>query len=149
MASPFDVFRKPHAVRVFTGATLVDGVMTPGVPLYSTITCSVQRIGKTQAEALTARGKRISDFRRIYTASKLPLSDEVAGTPAAVAPTESDLIEDVTDLVIPFTEGKGQAGQVSIDGLWYEVAERHPMQNGIINHYQYLLYRVNKNDQTV
>lgn len=149
MGSPLEVFRHPHAVRVLTPSTLVKGVMVPGAPLYATITASVQRIGRTQAELLTKQGKRISDYRRIYTDTKLPLSDEVAGTPAQGIPEESDLIQDVTGYIIPFTKGKGIAGQVDIGGVWYEVAERHPMQNGVINHYQYLLFRVLENDQTL
>lgn len=149
MGSPFDVFRKTHAVRVFTASTLVKGVMEPGNVINSSLTCSVQRIGKTQAELITARGKRISDFRRIYTDKKIPLSDEVVTGVAQGIPTESDLLETGTDLIIQIADGKGQAGEVFIDGNWYSVDERHPMQNGVINHYQYLLYRVNKNDQTV
>lgn len=149
MPSPLEVFRHPRAVRVLTPSTLVKGVMVPGDPLYATITASVQRIGRTQAEILTKNGKRISDFRRIYSDTKLPLSDEVAGTPTQAIPEDDDLIQDVTGFVIPFTKGKGIAGQVQIDGDWYEVAERHPMQNGVINHYQYLLFRVNENDQTL
>lgn len=148
-SNPLEVFRRPHAVRVFTASTLVKGVRVPGTALNATITCSVQRIGRTQAEILTKQGKHLSDFRRIYTDTKLPLSDEVAGEPISQIPEDDSLIEDDTDLVIPLIEGKGMPGQVMIDGRWYEVAERHPMQNGIINHYQYLLYRVLKNDQTV
>ena len=149
MTSPFDVFRKPHDVRVFTASTLVKGVMTPGTVIKSTIKCSVQKIGRTQAEMITARGKRVSDFRRIYTDSKIPLSDEIVTGVAPGIPTESDLLETGTDLIVQIADGKGQPGEVFIDGNWYAVDERHPMQNGVINHYQYLLYRVNKNDQTV
>lgn len=149
MPSPLEVFRHPRAVRVMTPSTLVKGVMVPGVPLYATITASVQRIGRTQAELLTKQGKRVSDYRRIYSDTKLPLSDEVAGTPAQGIPADDDLLQDETGLIIPFTKGKGIAGQVQIGDEWYEVAERHPMQNGIINHYQYLLFRVLENDQRV
>lgn len=148
MASPLDVFRKTHAARVFTGQTVVKGVMVPGTAIDTSIKCSVQKIGRTQQEILTARGKRISDFRRIYSDSKLPISEEqVAGVVSRI-PLPSDLLTAAGE-VIDVVDGKGQPGQVQIDGLWYEVAERHPMQNGVINHFQYLLFRVNANDQNI
>lgn len=149
MSSPLDVFRRIHQARVFTGATLVDGVQVPGTAIATTVLCSVQRIGRTQAEELTKQGKRISDFRRIYCEQKIPLSDEVVTGTSARIPLGDDMFETGTDLVIDTARGRAQAGQVFIDHDWYEVAERHPMQNGVINHYQYLLFRVNHNDQTV
>lgn len=148
MPSPLEVFRKPREVRVFSGTSLVKGVKVPGVQYDTTITSSVQRIGTTQAERLTKEGKRLSDFRRIYTSSRLPISEEeVVGTSVRV-PEEFDLVLENGE-VIDVHDGKGHPAQVKIDGLWYEVFERHPMQNGVINHYQYILYRVMPNDQNL
>lgn len=148
MASPLDVFRKPHAVRVFGQNTLIKGVMTPGPVLETTLTCSVQRIGSTQQQLITARGKRVSDFRRIYTDKKLPITEEAVTGSSVRVPEAYDLILD-DGSVIDIIDGKGPAGQVMIDGIWYEVDQRHPMQNGVINHYQYLLVRVLHNDQSL
>lgn len=148
MASPLEIFRKPHEVRVFTGSTLVKGVLVPGVGYDTTITCSVQRIGKTQAEELTTRGKRLSDFRRIYTSSRLPISEEEVTGVSRRTPNEDELVV-ASGEVIDVIDGKGVPARVKIDGLWYAVQERHPMQNGVINHYQYLLYRVIENDQNL
>lgn len=148
MASPLEVFRKPHAVRVFGKNTLVKGVITPGPALESSLTCSVQRIGSTQQEQITARGKRVSDFRRIYTDKRLPITEEAVTGSSVRVPEPFDLVM-ADGSVIDVVDGEGPAGQVMIDGIWYEVDQRHPMQNGVINHFQYLLVRVMRNDQSL
>lgn len=147
MASPFDVFRKPHDVIVFAPDTSVEGVVRRGSFTTTTIRCSVQRLSRTEIIDLTSRGKRVSDVRRIYTASKLPVTGEPVRGLVSRVPEEADLIDALSDQVIDIDfdavpVAKCPAARVMIDGRWYEVQQRIPMQNGIINHFEYRLYRV-------
>lgn len=150
MASPFDVFRKPHDVRLWLPDTVDEGVVSRGGFLTSSIRCSVQRLGRTEIIDLTTRGKRVSDVRRIFTASKLPVTGEpVLGTSQRII-DEADIIDNASGFAIDFEFDpvplkKCPAAWVMVEGRWFEVGQRIPMQNGIINHFEYRIYRVTEN----
>lgn len=110
-------FRKPHAVRSPSSGQYVDGEWQEGSYTESTGYFSVQSIKDTQEIEHLAEGRRIDDYRRLYSDEKLQVTNDGA-------------------------EGDGiQPALVQIDGFWYELTHREPWQNGIIPHYKYYCVR--------
>lgn len=160
MASPFDVFRKPHDVAVYGASTLVEGVLMPGqIYLPEPPRFSVQRIGRNTTTLLVEQGKIPTDYRRLYGSVWLPKEGE-AVVRSVVATPEAD------DLILPSGEvlrffGKHEldrqvlvndqcpAARIKIEGWWCAVETRITMQNDVINNYEYLCYRLPADDQTV
>lgn len=110
-------FRKPHAVKIPTEAIYEHGELLPATYTDSTGYFSVQSIKDTQEIEHLAEGRRIDDYRRLYSGDKLQVTNDGA-------------------------EGEGiQPAMVQIDGFWYELTHREPWQNGIIPHFKYYCVR--------
>lgn len=107
-------FRKPHTVRTPSAGRYVNGEWVEGSYTETTIQCSVQAIKSNQEVEALAEGRRITDYRRIYTDAKLQTSDD-------------DHLKSPAIIVI--------------DGFEYEVKQRAPWQNGLIPHYMYYVVR--------
>lgn len=111
MSNPF---RRPYQVFTPSPSTLVNGVIVDGVITESTAYFSVQSIKDTQEIESLEEGRRLTDYRRLYSDTKLQITDDF---PMA------------------------QPALVVIDGFNYEVKHREPWQNGIIPHYKYYVVR--------
>ncbi|HGM5832521.1 TPA: hypothetical protein ACKP36_000893 [Serratia marcescens] len=107
-------FRRPYAVKTPSQSELINGVIVDGDMTDSVAHFSVQSIKDTQeVEALEA-GRRLTDWRRLYSDTKLQITDDFKMAQPAI---------------------------VVIDGFNYEVKHREPWQNGIIPHYKYYVVR--------
>ncbi len=145
--NPFSVFRREFPVRVYGPRLVAQGVMSGGLPVTTSIECSVQRIGRTLAQDLTARGLRVSDTRRLYSSQRLPTSREIVTFVEGVPEDDSLILPD--GRISQFSEGKGQPGEIEIDGIWYKMFDRREMLNGIINNYELIVTRTLPNDETL
>lgn len=114
MSNPF---RRPYKVLTPATSTLVNGVLVDGEMVDSQAYFSVQSIKDTQEIESLEAGRRLTDYRRLYSDTKLQITDDFDMAQPAI---------------------------VVIDGFNYEVKHREPWQNGIIPHYKY--YVVRKDD---
>lgn len=160
MASPFDVFRKPMEVVVYGAGALVDGVMTSGQPYHlDPPRFSIQRIGRNTTTILTAAGKRPSDYRRLYSDAWLPKEGEAVIDVVVAVPKEDDVKMPTGEVVrffgrddftrAPGTNDQCPAARIKIEGWWCAVETRVSMQNGIVDNYEYLCYRLPPDDQNL
>lgn len=113
-------FRKPHDVKTPDPSGYINGEFVDGKYSDSMGYFSVQSIKDTQEIEHLSEGRRIDDFRRLYSDTKLQVSNDGG---------EGDML---------------QPALVKIDGFWYELTHREPWQNGIVPHYKY--YAVRKYD---
>jgi len=107
-------FRRPFTVLTPTPSTLVNGVIVDGEMVESQAYFSVQSIKETQEVESLEAGRRLTDYRRLYSDTKLQITDDFDMAQPAI---------------------------VVIDGFNYEVKHREPWQNGIISHYKYYVVR--------
>ena len=110
-------FRRPHTILTPTKGGHVDGEWVAGGYVESSANFSVQSIKDTQEVEHLSEGRRISDYRRLYSDTKLQVTND--GGPG-------DLLQPVL---------------IVIDGFQYELTHREPWQNGIIPHYKYYCVR--------
>lgn len=113
-------FRKKHTIRTPLTGQYVNGEWKEGEFTTAEAFFSVQSIKDTQEIEHLAEGRRIDDYRRLYSDTKLQVTNDF-GAGDNISPS-----------------------QVEIDGFWYELTHREPWQNSIINHYKY--YAVRKYD---
>lgn len=111
MSNPF---RRPYKVLTPATSTLVNGVLVDGEMVDSQAYFSVQSIKDTQEIESLEAGRRLTDYRRLYSDTKLQITDDFDMAQPAI---------------------------VVIDGFNYEVKHREPWQNGIIPHYKYYVVR--------
>lgn len=111
MSNPF---RRPYKVLTPAPSTLVNGVIVDGEMVESQVYFSVQSIKDTQEIESLEAGRRLTDYRRLYSHDKLQITDDFPMAQPAI---------------------------VVIDGFNYEVKHREPWQNGIISHYKYYVVR--------
>lgn len=111
MSNPF---RRPYKVLTPAPSTLVNGVIVDGEMVDSQANFSVQSIKDTQEIESLDAGRRLTDYRRLYSDTKLQITDDFDMAQPAI---------------------------VVIDGFNYEVKHREPWQNGIISHYKYYVVR--------
>jgi hypothetical protein len=111
MSNPF---RRPYKVLIPATSTLVNGVLVDGEMVDSQAYFSVQSIKDTQEIESLEAGRRLTDYRRLYSDTKLQITDDFDMAQPAI---------------------------VVIDGFNYEVKHREPWQNGIIPHYKYYVVR--------
>lgn len=111
MSNPF---RRPYKVLTPATSTLVNGVLVDGEMVDSQAYFSVQSIKSTQEIESLEVGRRLTDYRRLYSDTKLQITDDFDMAQPAI---------------------------VVIDGFNYEVKHREPWQNGIIPHYKYYVVR--------
>lgn len=160
MPSPFDVFRKPHEVAVYGTSTLVDGIVMPGqIYLPDPPMFSVQRLGRNTTTELTAQGKNPTDYRRIYGSAWLPKEGEAVINSVVATPEPDDLILPSGEVIHffgkhefarqPLVNDQCPAARIKLEGWWCAVETRVTMQNGIVNNYEYLCYRLPADDQTI
>lgn len=109
MSNPF---RRPYKVLTPAPSTLVNGVIVDGEMVESQAYFSVQSIKDTQEIESLEAGRRLTDYRRLYSDDKLQITDDFDMAQPAI---------------------------VVIDGFNYEVKHREPWQNGIISHYNYVV----------
>lgn len=107
-------FRRPHAVKTPSQSELINGVIVDGAMTDSVADFSVQSIKDTQEVESLEAGRRLTDWRRLYSDVKLQITDDFKMAQPAI---------------------------VVIDGFNYEVKHREPWQNGIIPHYKYYVVR--------
>lgn len=107
-------FRKPHTVKTPSDGHYENGEWVEGGYTESIEYFSVQRVKNNQEIESLAEGRRITDYRRLYSDAKLQTTDDDSLT---------------------------QPCLVVIDGFDYEVKQRDPWQNGIIPHYMYYVVR--------
>lgn len=111
MSNPF---RRPYKVITPAPSTLVNGVIVDGEMVESQANFSVQSIKDAQEIESLEAGRRLTDYRRLYSDTKLQIADDFDMAQPAI---------------------------VVIDGFNYEVKHREPWQNGIISHYKYYVVR--------
>lgn len=111
MSNPF---RRPYKVLTPAHSTLVNGVIVDGEMVESQAYFSVQSIKETQEIESLEAGRRLTDYRRLYSDDKLQITDDFDMAQPAI---------------------------VVIEGFNYEVKHREPWQNGIISHYKYYVVR--------
>ncbi|CBX44524.1 conserved hypothetical protein [Erwinia phage phiEt88] len=107
-------FRRPYTVKTPSASKLVNGVVIDGAMTESIASFSVQSIKETQEIEALAEGRRLNDFRRLYSDTKLQITDDF---------------------------DMAQPALVTIDGADYEIKHREPWQNGIVPHYKYYVVR--------
>lgn len=110
-------FRRPYTVLTPSEGQYLNGEWVEGTYIESSALFSVQSIKDTQEVEHLAEGRRIDDFRRLYSDSKLQITNDGGS---------GDLL---------------QPALIVIDGFNYELIHREPWQNGIINHYKYYCVR--------
>lgn len=113
-------FRKPHDVKTPDTSGYRNGEFVRGQYSDSIVHFSVQSIKDTQEIEHLSEGRRIDDYRRLYSDTKLQVTNDNG---------EGDML---------------QPALVKIDDFWYELTHREPWQNGIVPHYKY--YAVRKYD---
>lgn len=143
---PFNKFRKPHDVIIVTDSYFKDGVVMPGERLRTSAKFSVQAIKNNQEIEAFNEGRRLSDWRRLYSDTRLPLAgDKIYFSQDLEANGDSLSTEDglaiTVGAFIGSKEGMSNPALVVIDGYEYEVMERISWQNGIISHYKYYVVR--------
>lgn len=120
MTSPFEFFRSPITLKSATPGTTVNGIWVPGAYTSSTITSSIQPLKGKEMECLP-EGRRLSEAFKMYTSSVL----------RTVGVSGSNL----------------NCDRVVFNGEEFDVWELMPWQNNlnfaIVNHYKYLILRVN------
>lgn len=110
-------FRRRHVIRTPLAGRYVNGEWSEGDFKTSEAFFSVQSIKDTQEIEHLAEGRRIDDYRRLYSDTKLQVTNDF-GSGDNLSPA-----------------------QVQIDGFWYELTHREPWQNGVIPHYLYYCVR--------
>lgn len=108
-------FRKPHNVTYQLPGQYVSGEWVAGEEQSSTIYCSVQPAKLGEDVLSLPEGRRISDYRRFYSDVLLPIPEDQEGQ---------------------------QPSLIYVGPDKYQIKERNPWQNGIINHYKYIAVRV-------
>ncbi len=107
-------FRRPYTVRTPSSGQYVNGEWQDGAYVESTTYFSVQSIKNTQEIEHLPEGRRIDDYRRLYSDTLLQItSDSALSQPVLIV----------------------------IGGHNYELTHREPWQNGIIPHYKYYCVR--------
>jgi len=143
---PFNKFRKPYQVFIVSDSFLDRGVLKPGTRFSTAANFSVQSIKNYQEIEGLREGRRLTDWRRLYSDVKIPLiGDQLFYGGALSAGDESLATEDGTIINIGANigsdKGMGNPAIVVIDGFEYEFIHREPWQNGIISHYKYYVVR--------
>lgn len=144
---PFNRFRRPYQVIITTDSRIERGVIKNGFEQPAVANFSVQEVKNAQEiEALAVAGRRLSDWRRLYTDTRLPLIEEEVFIESGDLSTDKSALatEDGRTIRVGAVVGKSGLGNpalVVIDGHRYEVVHRVPMQNGIISHYKYYVVR--------
>ena len=112
--SPFSVLRN-HTLTVHRkgAGAYVDGEFVPaGDALTFSIKCSVQNPTGEETETLP-EGRRTDDARILFT-----------------------------DTQLYSVNGNSNPDQVELDGTFYEVWDVRPWQNNLINHYRYIIQKI-------
>lgn len=144
---PFNRFRKPHDVIIITDSYFQDGVVMPGERIMTSAKFSVQAIKNNQEIEAFSEGRRLTDWRRLYSDTRLPLAGDKLMIGGGSLQGNSDLLATDSGEVIQVgafvgaKEGMSNPALVVIDGYEYEVIERVSWQNGIISHYKYYVVR--------
>lgn len=144
---PFNRFRKPHVVYVVSDSHIERGVIKPGLRIEASANFSVQSIKNTQEIEGLKEGRRLTDWRRLYSDTKIPLlGDEIFFSGGDLS-NGSDLLSTADGGIIRVgaqvgsEKGLGNPAIIVIDGFEYEFFHREPWQNGLINHYKYYVVR--------
>lgn len=143
---PFNKFRKDHQVIIVSDSYFKDGVIMPGERMYTKAKFSVQAIKNNEEIQGFAEGRRVSDWRRLYSDTKLPLAGDQLFVSASVGVNNGTLATEDGKVIavgayVGDKEGMSNPALVVIDGREYEVIERISWQNGIISHYKYYVVR--------
>lgn len=139
-------FRRPHDVFIVQDSKIVNGVIKPGDRVSASAMFSVQSIKDAQQIESLKEGRRLSDWRRLYSDTRLPLIGELVDiTSGDLTTSQGVLVSNNDELIHVGTyvgkSGMGNPAIVVIDGYEYEVIHREPWQNGIIPHYKYFVVR--------
>lgn len=140
-------FRKEHTVYIFSDSYLDKGVIKPGIKLKTSAFFSVQSVKNAESVEGLAEGRRLSDWRRLYSDVKLPMvGDEVRVYEPGVISSGSGVLSTASGSVIQVGVSVGENGMtapatVVIDGFEYTVQHRESWQNGVISHYKYFVVR--------
>lgn len=115
-------FRKPRNVNRYSSGSWVDGRWVPGTILSTfTIMASIQPASSKDMQSLP-EGRRDRSMYAMFTNTPLHIESIEAGTnPDVVALPDAD-------------------GIIS----FYEVTQNSDWQNGVINHYRYIVTRASK-----
>lgn len=144
---PFNGFRKEHDVFFVTDSVIEKGVIKPGQRIPGRAMFSVQAVRNTQEIEGLSEGRRLSDWRRLYSDKKLPLLGDEATVVSGELAANGDFVQVGENSYLVVGANVGQRGGLSnpaivmIDGFEYEVQHREPWQNGIISHYKYYVVR--------
>lgn len=144
---PFNKFRKEHDVFFITDSVIEKGVIKPGQKMPGKAMFSVQSIKNTQEIEGLSEGRRLSDWRRLYSDKMIPLVGDDVSVMAGELVANDKFIEVGAGLFLTVGAHLGEAGGMSnpatviIDGYEYEFIHREPWQNGIISHYKYYVVR--------
>lgn len=143
---PFNRFRKPHTVYVISDSEVVRGVIKPGARFVTSANFSVQSIKNTQEIEGLKEGRRLSDWRRLYSDTRIPLVGDQIFFGGDLTDGQTPLATDDGSIIrvganIGSEKGLGNPAIVVIDGFEYEFIHREPWQNGIISHYKYFVVR--------
>jgi len=144
---PFNRFRKDHDVIIVTDSQFKDGVVMPGERLRTSAKFSVQAIKNNQEIESFSEGRRLTDWRRLYSDTRLPLAGDKVYVESGVADANGNSLATDDGSIITVgayvgsKEGMSNPALVVIDGYEYEVIERVSWQNGIISHYKYFVVR--------
>ncbi len=139
-------FRRPHPVIIRTDSHIERGVIKPGIDILTSADFSVQMIKNGDEVQSMAQGRILSDWRRLYSDVRLPLLGDQMFIGGDLQAGESSLAT-ADGQIIRVGAQVGKSGMsnpalVVIDGFKYEVVNRFPWQNGIIDHFKYYVVRV-------
>ncbi|KSW37736.1 hypothetical protein APT65_11620 [Klebsiella pneumoniae] len=138
-------FRRSYAVWIPADGYYADGEWREGGMTETSAFFSVQSIKNTQEIEHLPEGRRIDDYRRLYSSTLLPMTgDKIKITESALETADGVLqVKDSILFVNIIVDGGDmtQPAQIIIDGYKYELTHREPWRNGIINHYKYYCVR--------
>lgn len=143
---PFNRFRKDHKVFIVTDSYIDRGVIKPGIKLETSAKFSVQTIKNAEEIAPNKEGRRLTDWRRLYSDARIPLLGDEVFVGGDLTDGQSSLSTADGGVIrvgaqVGSKKGLGNPATIMIDGYEYEFIDRFPWQNGIISHYKYYVVR--------